>query len=63
MEPIAIVGVSFKMPQEAVDEAAFWKVLTARKNLMTEWPRTRADVDSFLENGSKRPNTVSFQTH
>lgn len=49
MEPFAIVGVSFRMPQEAVDEESFWNVLAAKKNLMTEWPKERVKIDSFYE--------------
>lgn len=58
-QSFAIVGFSFKMPGEAVDEAGFWEVLESRKNLMTEWPESRANVDSFHDNGSKLLNTVS----
>ncbi|RYO83338.1 hypothetical protein DL766_002690 [Monosporascus sp. MC13-8B] len=58
MEPLAIVGFSFKMPGEAVDESSLWGVLENRKNLMTEWPETRASVDSFVDGGSKKQNTL-----
>lgn len=59
MEPFAIVGLSFRMPQEAVDEDSFWGVLENRKNLMTEWPENRTNLDSFYDAGSqKKLNTV-----
>ncbi|KAH8897429.1 hypothetical protein GQ53DRAFT_791898 [Thozetella sp. PMI_491] len=58
IEPFAIVGMAFKMPQEAVNETSFWEVLEARKNLMTEWPENRANVDCFYDGGSKKPNTL-----
>jgi hypothetical protein len=57
-EPFAIVGISFKGPQEAVGEDGLWDVLQARKNLMTEWPEERATVDTFYDGGTKRPNKV-----
>jgi acyl transferase domain-containing protein len=57
-EPFAIVGISFKGPQEAVGEDGLWDVLKARKNLMTEWPEERTTVDTFYDGDSKRPNKV-----
>lgn len=60
MEPVAIVGLSFRMPQEAVDEDSFWSVLEARKNLMTEWPKDRVNIDSFYEaRNERKQNKVS----
>lgn len=32
-EPLAIVGLSFKLPQDAADETSFWEVLEKRKDL------------------------------
>jgi acyl transferase domain-containing protein len=59
VEPIAIVGMSFKMPQEAVDEPGLWDVLERGKNLMTEWPKNRVAVDAFSKGVHDLPNTVS----
>lgn len=62
-EPFAIIGVSLKLPQEAVNEASLWEVLEARKNLATDWPENRASLDSFTHDGEPgRPNTVCFAT-
>ncbi|KAI0451923.1 hypothetical protein F5B21DRAFT_485082 [Xylaria acuta] len=41
MEPLAIVGFSFKLPQGTVDEDSLWDVLVDRKNLGTGWPENR----------------------
>ena len=57
-DPFAVVGVAFKMPQEAVDERSLWEVLQNGRSLMTEWPADRCAVDSFLDPESKKPNTV-----
>ncbi|KAI1355097.1 hypothetical protein F5Y01DRAFT_327941 [Xylaria sp. FL0043] len=46
---IAIVGASFKMPQEAVNENGLWDILEQGKNVMTEWPKTRVNLDSFYD--------------
>ncbi|KAH7413553.1 hypothetical protein DE146DRAFT_626698 [Phaeosphaeria sp. MPI-PUGE-AT-0046c] len=53
MEPFAIVGMAFRMPQEATDEDAFWNVLAHGKNLMTEWPESRVAVDAFYDDSGK----------
>ncbi|KAI5917692.1 hypothetical protein F4810DRAFT_640865 [Camillea tinctor] len=47
MEDIAIIGFSFKLPQDNDDVPKFWETLQSRRNLMTEWPKTRANVESF----------------
>ncbi|KAI1176830.1 hypothetical protein F4777DRAFT_233829 [Nemania sp. FL0916] len=59
-EPFAIVGMAFKMPQEAIDESSFWSVLKDRKNLMTNWPENRVTLDAFYEAGTEaKPNMLS----
>ena len=60
MEPIAIVGLSFKLPQEAEDEAGFWSILENGKNVMTEWPKGRGNVDAFYTQDTSKDNTVSL---
>jgi acyl transferase domain-containing protein len=57
-EPIAVTGFSFKMPQDAVDETGLWKVLEEGRNVMTEWPASRTNVDSLIDDGTKKPNTL-----
>ncbi|KAI0836347.1 hypothetical protein F5Y06DRAFT_298710 [Hypoxylon sp. FL0890] len=58
LEPLAITGFSFKMPQSAIDEAGLWKILVEGTNVMSEWPATRANIDSHHDGGSKKPNTL-----
>lgn len=55
---VAIVGMSFRMPQDALDEASFWDVLTSRKCLQTDWPADRVSVDGFYDESHTKPNTV-----
>jgi acyl transferase domain-containing protein len=59
-DDVAIVGISFKLPQEAESEPELWKVLQNRKNLMTEWPESRLSLDSFYESGTSHPGRVSL---
>jgi acyl transferase domain-containing protein len=46
LEPMAIIGFSFRLPGDISDEAAFWEVMQQRKNLMTEWPESRFSPDA-----------------
>ena len=62
MEPIAVVGFSFKFPQEATTPDAFWQVLREKRCAMTEWPRDRLNIDAFYHPDSKRLDTVQNPT-
>lgn len=55
---VAIVGMSFRLPQDVVDEASFWDVLAHRKCLQTEWPSDRVSVDGFYDESRTKSNTV-----
>lgn len=57
MEPIAIIGFSFRLPQGAEDEASFWEMLENGRNVMTEWPKSRANIGA-LYNGQPRANNT-----
>lgn len=59
VEPIAITGLSFKMPQDAVDETGLWSILEKGANVKTKWPTARTTTDAFHDGGSKKPNTVN----
>jgi acyl transferase domain-containing protein len=50
MVDIAIVGFSFKLPQDVDDVSSLWGTLQDRKNLMTGWPESRISNASFEAN-------------
>ncbi|KAF5606225.1 polyketide synthase [Fusarium subglutinans] len=56
MSDIAIIGYSFKLPQDVEDDDAFWDVLQNRRNLMTGWPESRVKTDSFSNNKHQKWN-------
>ena len=58
MSDIAIIGMSFKMPQEAEHEAGFWEMLAHRRNAMTVWPASRVNLESFYEEDGQNANMV-----
>ncbi|KAJ2994317.1 hypothetical protein NUW58_g1586 [Xylaria curta] len=47
------------LPQGAEDENSFWDMLVNGKNVMTEWPKSRANIDAFYYPQSKIKNTLS----
>ncbi|KAK2611358.1 hypothetical protein N8I77_004702 [Diaporthe amygdali] len=52
VDDIAIVGYSFKLPRGIDDDFKFWEVLQDRRNLSTEWPTSRININSFLNGKS-----------
>lgn len=60
MEPVVIVGFSFRLPQGAEDEETFWSLLEQGKNAMTEWPTSRANIDGLFDGDPAVKNTVCF---
>jgi hypothetical protein len=50
MADIAVIGFSFKLPQDVDDDSSFWETLQNRRNLMTEWPESRIIGASFEPN-------------
>jgi acyl transferase domain-containing protein len=59
MEPIAVIGVSFKFPGGAETTDEFWKILVERRCTATEYPRDRFNIDAFWHPDGKKQNTVS----
>jgi hypothetical protein len=57
LEPIAIVGISFRFPQEAVSEASFWEMLMKKRCASTEFPTDRININAF--HGNEATNGVS----
>jgi acyl transferase domain-containing protein len=60
MEPIAIVGFSFRLPDGVEDVSSFWDMLEHGRNVMKEWPKNRTNIDTFYKPGSGAKNTVSL---
>ncbi|KAK2005876.1 polyketide synthase [Colletotrichum eremochloae] len=47
VEPIAIVGLNLKFPEEADSPQGFWKMLCDARNVATEPPEGRYNIDAF----------------
>lgn len=60
MEPIAIIGQAFRLPDGAEDDSSFWDMLKDGRNVMREWPEDRANVENFYKPDSGVKNTASL---
>jgi acyl transferase domain-containing protein len=58
LEPIAVIGFSFRFPQDATSVEDFWKMLVEKRNAMTEWPQDRLHLESFYHPEIGRKETV-----
>lgn len=58
LEPIAVVGFAFKLPQGATTTEAFWQMLLDGRSAMTEVPKDRWNVDAFYHPDPERYDSV-----
>ncbi|KEY72258.1 hypothetical protein S7711_00257 [Stachybotrys chartarum IBT 7711] len=58
MEPVAIIGLSFKLPAGLEDESSLWEALENARNVMSPWPDSRARLDAFYEPKANARNTM-----
>nr|ANM86508.1 putative type I PKS [Cladonia uncialis subsp. uncialis] len=61
VEPIVVVGLSLKFPQDATSPEAFWKMIMEKRCAMTEIPADRLETDSFYETDKSRNDTISVR--
>ncbi|UKZ46287.1 Type I Iterative PKS [Trichoderma virens] len=54
-DDIAVVGFSFRLPQDVNDDMSFWEALDHRRSLMTSCPESRMDAKSFLDTNADKP--------
>ncbi|KAH8802508.1 hypothetical protein F5884DRAFT_683224 [Xylogone sp. PMI_703] len=45
-EPMAIIGMACKFPQEAEDPEKFWKLMLEGRSAMTEFPKEKLNIDA-----------------
>ncbi|KAL9618384.1 MAG: hypothetical protein Q9160_006892 [Pyrenula sp. 1 TL-2023] len=59
-EPLAIIGMSFSLPQSN-DEESFWNLLRDRRSAMSTFPRSRFHADTFY-NQNRKDSHYRFAT-
>ena len=60
IEPIAIVGLSCRFPQDATSPEAFWQMMLEARSGMTDVPKDRFNIDAFYEANRNRPGMVEM---
>ncbi|CAI6290866.1 unnamed protein product [Periconia digitata] len=58
MEPIAIIGHSFRLPDGVEDVESLWDMVEHGRNVMKEWPKSRTNVDTYYKPGSTVKNKL-----
>ena len=61
LEPIAVIGLSLKFPQDAKSPESFWQMLVEGRSARTDVPANRFNVDAFYRPGPNRVGMVRRQ--
>ncbi|KAH7400554.1 lovastatin nonaketide synthase [Phaeosphaeria sp. MPI-PUGE-AT-0046c] len=61
LQPIAIIGLAFKFPQDTTSEAAFWQMLCEGRSASTEFPPDRLNIDAYYHPDESRPSTIPLR--
>ncbi|KAF2107008.1 phenolpthiocerol synthesis polyketide synthase ppsA [Lophiotrema nucula] len=59
LEPIAIIGMACRFPQDATSPTAFWNMLQEGRSAMTEIPTNRFNVDAFYNSDTTHLDTTT----
>lgn len=59
MEPVAIIGMASRFPQEGDNNENFWKMLMTGRSAMTPFPKNRFDMDGHYHPDVEHGGTVS----
>lgn len=60
VEPIAILGMSCRFPQDATSPQSFWDMLAEGRCANTAFPEGRISIDGFYNADGNRLNKVSL---
>lgn len=59
VEPVAIVGLSFRLPRGASSTESFWELLMEQRTTATEFPTDRLSASAMYHPDPNRRGTVS----
>ncbi|KAJ5901470.1 hypothetical protein N7495_001998 [Penicillium taxi] len=60
-KPLAIVGLSFRLPQDAVSPKEFWEMIIARRCTTMEFPPDRLNIDAHYHPEGDRLDSLSIR--
>ena len=58
VEPVVVIGLALKFPQDATSPDSFWEMLINGRSAMTEVPSDRFKIDSFYNAKGGKTGTV-----
>jgi hypothetical protein len=58
LEPIAVIGMSLKFPQEATSQDSFWNILMEKQCTTMKVPTDRFNIGGFYSADPKYTSTV-----
>ncbi|KAI9658024.1 MAG: hypothetical protein M1821_002684 [Bathelium mastoideum] len=61
LEPIAVVGMAFRGPQEAESPSTLWDAIVKKRSLMTELPKNRFNQSAFCDNENPRMGILNVR--
>lgn len=61
LEPIAVIGFSFKYPQDAISPDAFWEIMRQGRCVSSDFPADRLNADAFYHPDYSRHDSVCFE--
>lgn len=61
LEPLAIVGLSFKFPQDATSPESFWNMIVEGRCASKEFPPDRLNIDSHYNEDTSRLDSLSLR--
>jgi hypothetical protein len=63
LEPLAIIGFSLEYPQDADTPEGFWSVLEEGRDVVTDWPKDRINLDAFFYRDENQEQKVCAFTY
>ena len=63
IEPIAVIGLDLKLPQDAATPEGFFEMLKEGRSALTEVPKDRYNLDAFYHPDPDRAGTVCRRHH
>ena len=63
IEPIAVIGLDLKLPQDAATPEGFFEMLKEGRSALTEVPKDRYNLDAFYHPDPDRAGTVRHRYH
>ena len=61
MEPLAVIGFSARLPQDATSEEGFWNLLCEGRSARSEIPPDRFNINAFYHADPDRQDTINVK--